>query len=430
MISLDTLRLDRVDPDRMPNLQAIARDAVVFDDAWAQVPFTLPSHMSVFTGLYPDVHGVDRKQARLGERIPTLPELLRQAGYHTVGVVTNLWMKGEFGFARGFDSYERLPYGLVYADRVNQRALELADGRGADDRPLFLFLHYIDPHSDFFNVDSNALPYYAPPTYLADLRVDPDSREFCDAEGNCATDFLLAADREHRPLPAATIERIAALYDRGVSYLDDQVGALADALRQRDLWDDSLVMIISDHGEEFREHGGFIHIQPYVESLAVPLLIKMPRSEHGGRHVAATVETVDYLPTLLEAVGAPIPEHVQGRSLLPLVRGDAPVAEERPALGRDKLDRDRYALRLGGFTLIHDVGTGLSELYDRRRDPQETDDLADREPSRVAALEARLAAQLAANTELAATLAAPPTTGADVLTDEEAEKLRAIGYLE
>jgi arylsulfatase A-like enzyme len=436
LISLDTLRRDHVDGYRddgaalTPNLRALADESVVFDDAWAQVQFTLPSHMSIFTGLYPDVHGVDRKRSRLGEGVPTLPELLQGAGYHTVGVVTNLWMKGEFGFARGFDHYERLPYGLVYADRVNQRAWELLDSDRDRDRPLFLFLHYIDPHSDFFNVDANALPYYAPPELLSELEIAPDSREFCDDDGNCATDFLLAADREGRPLDRATIDRIAALYGRGVAYLDREIGALVDGLRHRAVWEDALVVVTSDHGEAFREHGRFIHIQPYVEDLAVPLMIKLPGGEAGGRRIAATVETVDYLPTLLEAAGVPAPDHLQGRSLLAAIRGADTASTGRAAFGRDKLDRARYALRLGDFSLVHHTGSGSSELYHRRRDPDEQVDLAGLEPARVAELERRLLEIIERNRELAAAIAAPPSTAADVLTEDDAEKLRAIGYLE
>ena len=185
--------------------------------------------MSIFTGLYPDVHGVDRKKAMLADGVPTLASLLQTAGYHTVGVVTNLWMKGEFGFERGFDHYERLAYGMVYADRVNQRVRSCST-RQHPDRPLFLFLHYIDPHSDYFREGQNALPYYAPPELLDDLGIDRDSREFCDDEGHCATEFLLAADREQRPLAPEALDRITALYARGVEYLDHEMGRLTEEL--------------------------------------------------------------------------------------------------------------------------------------------------------------------------------------------------------
>ena len=434
VISLDTLRRDAVgvwndDPRvQTPHLDELAQTLVAFDDAWAQIPFTLPSHMSVFTGLYPDVHGVDRKKSRLSDGVPTLGSVLHDAGYSTIGVVTNLWMKGEFGFDRGFDHYQRLPYGLVYADRVNKRALELVDDRRGSDQPLFLFVHYIDPHSDFHNVETNTLPYYAPPDELAPTGIPPDSLEFCDDQGNCATEFLLAADRDGRHLDSATIDRIALLYSRGVSYLDRQIGDLVHGLKERGLWDDALVVIMSDHGEEFREHGLFIHIQPYVENLAVPLMIKLPHGASAGTRIEHTVQTIDILPTLLEAAGVPCPDHVQGESLLPLITGGRPGVSE--AFGRDKLDRKRFALRSGRFTLIHDVDTGRSELYDRESDPGEHNDVADRYPERIDDLEARLLEIVSTNRDLAAALAASTQSATDLLTDEEASKLRAIGYLE
>ena len=434
VISLDTLRRDAVglwndDPEvQTPNLDGLARTTVVFDDAWAQIPFTLPSHMSVFTGLYPDVHGVDRKKSRLSDGVPTLSTILHDAGYNTIGVVTNLWMKGEFGFGRGFDHYQRLPYGLVYADRVNQRAFELVDQRRDSEKPLFLFVHYIDPHSDFHNVETNTLPYYAPPEDLASTGIDPGSLEFCDDDGNCATEFLLTADREGRQLEQATIDRIALLYSRGVSYLDRQIGDLVHGLEERGLWDDALVVIMSDHGEEFREHGLFIHIQPYVENLAIPLMIKLPRGDAAGTRINDTVQTVDLLPTLVDAAGAPCPAHVQGSSLLPVIAGGQ--SPSRETFGRDKLDRQRFALRNGQFTLIHHLGTGVSELYDRGRDPAELVDIADHHPERVADLESRVLEIVSTNRGLAATLVASIQSATDLLTDEEAAKLRAIGYLE
>lgn len=432
-ISLDTLRRDHVGlygdggVSLTPAIDRLAAESVLFEDAWAQVPFTPASHMSMFTGLYADVHGVDRKTAQLAEAIPTLPELLREAGYQTVGLVTNLFMDGKFGFARGFDHYERLSYGLVYAERVNHRAFELLDARGKDDRPLFLFLHYIDPHSDFYNVAKNALPYYAPPEFLDDVGIPPESREFCDEAGHCATEFLFAADRESRALDATTVDRIAALYGCGVTYLDREIGALVDGLRQRSLWRDSLVLITSDHGEEFREHGRFLHLQPYVENLALPVLIKLPGAEGAGTRIAATVETVDYLPTLLDAAGAAQPSHVQGASLMPLLRGEP--QPERRALGRDKGNRQRFALRVGKWALIYHLDSGHTELYDRLADPGERRNIADQQPDQVETLRSTLLEIVAANRALTSALAASPVT-ADVLSDDDNDKLRAIGYVE
>jgi len=160
----------------------------------------------------------------------------------------------------------------------------------------------------------------------------------------------------------------------------------------------------------------------------VPLLIKLPRNERAGTRVAATVETVDYLPTVLDAAGAPQPSRLQGHSLLPLLRGEAARAQQ-PSFGRDKLDRQCFTLRLGQWTLIHHRDTGGSELYDRLDDPGEQTDVADREPEQVESMRATLLGIVRSNRRLKSEIATGQI-GAAVLSEDEAAKLRAIGYVE
>ncbi len=438
LISLDTLRQDHVgayvpgEPSATPNLDAFATESIILESVWAPVPFTLPSHMTMFTSLDPDVHGVTTKRSRLSETLPTLPEKLRSAGYRTAGVVSNLWMKGEFGFARGFDEYERVPYGLTYADRIIGRAFELVE-QGPAGEPLFLFLHFIDAHSDFADVTENSLPYFVSNQILERLGVDPVDPRFCDDEGRCATDFLIAADDESRQVDPATVDLMAALYRGGVEDLDRSVGSFFAGLRQRGLYDDALIVVTADHGEEFREHGLFIHVQPYVESLAVPMMIRLPGGAHAGRRVDVVAELTDLKPTLLELLGLPLPGGLQGRSLASHLVGPAAPATAHAALGRDKKRHQRYSLRTHELTLIHDFESGRSELYDRLLDPDETIDVGSRRPDDVARLLADLRSRLRANQVLRASLSAPeadPSPAADVLTDEERDRLRAIGYLD
>ncbi len=429
LLSLDTLRRDAVGvyapgrPSSTPNLDAFAAGAVRFARAFVPLPFTLPSHMSLFTGVHPDVHGVWHRHARLSPRLQTLPERLRGAGYATLGVVTNAWMKEEYGFGRGFDHYERLEPGSFYAERVNQRALELLDGRGDDPRPVFLFLHYLDAHSDW-----QILPYDSPPRFQAGLDLARAEREFCAPEaGSCATRFLLRADRARQELPPALLAKLHALYGRGVRYLDDELGRLFAALDARGFLDPALVVVSSDHGEEFREHGRFGHAQTYDETIAVPLLIRFPRGRHAGRVVEEVVETLDLLPTLADTLGLPPPEPAQGESLLPLLRGSGPAAAF--ALSRDKDVRTRYALRTGGFKLIYDPASASAELYDLANDPGETRNRAGEDPARVEALGRQLEGLVRANAELARGFPALESAES-VLSPEEEQQLQEIGYLE
>ena len=157
--------------------------------------------MSLFTGLEPDVHKVETEEVKLSETVPTLTEILSESGFHTVGITTNLLMSPGFGFERGFDSYERLEFDLIYSDRVRSRAFDLIDRRApGDDRPLFLFLHFNDAHSDYHHVAKSPLPYYAPDELIQEALPDLDGSQFCDSEDNCATDMLVAANETNRDL--------------------------------------------------------------------------------------------------------------------------------------------------------------------------------------------------------------------------------------
>lgn len=433
LISLDTLRRDHVgvydasSGVSTPNLDDLARSATVFENAFAPVPFTLPSHMTMLTGLHPEVHGVQGSKARLSPQVVTLAESLSANGFRTFGLVSNLWMKGTFGFSRGFDRYERIDYGLTYADRINQRLFEWLDQEPLGGSPLFLFLHYVDPHSDFFRVADNTLPYYSPPEFLESAGVEANSREFCDEQDNCATDYLLAVNKGQHSVSTAELERIRALYRSGVEALDRDLGSLFDGLRQRNLWDQSLVILTSDHGEEFLEHGEFIHSQPYVENLSIPLLFRLPAGELGGTRRSDVVRLTDLLPTVFDRLGIERPSGIEGRSLLPLIQGERlpPVT----ALGRDKKNNQVFTLRTEQYTLVHDFGSSRSELYDRLVDPNEMVDLQAERPEIVdrmrSGLETLLAKKQTARVDLGS-----QKQKEKILSKEEEEKLRAIGYLD
>lgn len=436
LISLDTVRRDAVGvyrqtgPSPTPEIDRFAESCVSFEHAWAPIPFTLSSHMSMFTGLNPATHGVMTQDQVLDAGIPTVSEIAAAGGYRSIGLVSNIWMKGHFGFDRGFDHYERISFGLTYAERINARFFDLLDRVDAgDQRPLFAFLHYIDAHSDYDKAGSNALPYYAPPEELAALGLSAGSTDFCDDDGNCGTHFLTAANNSGRPIDQALIERIAELYLVGVGVLDHHIGALLSGLEERGLLEDSVVIITSDHGEEFREHGRFVHAQPYVESLAVPLLVRFPGGAHAGTVVEDPVELADLMPSILGAMGLEIPIHVPSRDIFaPVATGSgiAPAA----ILGVDKNRKQRFALRNHRHTFILDQKTGETELYDRLTDPEERTNLVEADSETAAAMEIELRKTVTRFRLLGKNLGSgEPLEDNDVLSDEEAEQLRAIGYL-
>jgi arylsulfatase A-like enzyme len=428
LISLDTLRADRLDARRddgspeMPHLVGLEPESIRFTSCFAPMAFTLPSHMTMMTGLAPETHYVVTEKSRLAPKVPVLAELLRAHGYHTVGLFSSLWLKPEFGFGRGFDVYEEIPDGLTYADRVAARVEAEVAKAASDPRPLFLFAHFFDAHSDF-GAEGNRLSYWSPPEYRRDL--GPVDAAMCDAENRCATANLLYADREHREMPADQIRLHFELYRRGVRYLDDELGKLFDSLRRSGFWSDALVVVVADHGEEFREHGTFIHSQVYPEDLAVPLLVRLPGGRDGGRVDRRLIGLEDLAPTLLARLGITAPPTMQGRDLL------APGAPADPVeLGQDKLVRTRYSLRTPGELLVWDFADRSLHLYDRRADPGATRDLAAERPEVARALRGRLFAELGRLRAERPELAGERGSSPEVFGEREREVLKSLGYLQ
>jgi arylsulfatase A-like enzyme len=431
LVSFDTCRTDVFgtltgkEPSPTPRLDEFAADSVVFENAYVSIPHTLPSHMSLMTSVQPDVHGVMPDDSSLPDALVTLAEVLSGVGYHTVGIVTSEWLKPVFGFGRGFDHYERLRHRPTYADRVNAEALRRLDG---GDRPTFLFLHYYDLHSDFEQGRrGNKLPYYSAPRYRQGLGVSLDGAEFCDQDGKCNTRFLMEADRQRRHLPRKTIDTIHALYRAAVPQLDEEMGTFFDDLRRRGLYDRSLIVVTADHGEEFREHGRFIHSQPYDETARVPLFIKLPGSRKAGTRVLSVVQLLDVMPTILEVVGVPIPDQAQGVSLTDLI--DDPAGPGHGvALSQDSISWSRYGLRIGDMKLVMDLKSTRGELYDLCDDPLETIDLAPMRPDTADRMEAELRKTVESNRRRGKALRTGATAQDDLLTSEERRRLEALGY--
>lgn len=432
LISFDTCRADVFgvltgeEPSLTPRLDELAADSVVFERAFVQIPHTLPSHMSMLTSVYPDAHGVKPDLDPLPAALVTLPEILDREGYRTLGFVTSEWLKPGFGFGRGFDEYERLSHDWTYADRVNAAALGALDGAVGSQ---FVFLHYYDLHSDFGQGGTrNKLPYYSPLFFRTGLDVSSDGREFCDEGGSCGTWYLISSDKKRRDLSPSEIEAIHALYRAAVPNLDAEMGKLFDELRRRGLYDGSLIVVTSDHGEEFREHGRFIHSQPYDETTHVPLFVKFPRSWRAGTRIAEVVETVDIAPTILDYLGLAIPEQAQGESLMGLVEGGV-VRDKTAVLSQDSITQARYGLRTKDMKLISNLERPGRELYDLLNDPGESVNLAADRSDLADELERRLKRLVVATRRLNRELATGEGAGEDLLSEGEKKRLESLGYV-
>ena len=412
LISIDTLRADRLgvygaERDNSPHLDAIAREGVIFEQAMSTAPWTLPSHASLFTGRYPSQHGVTTVRHALDENVPTLAAHLRAHGFETGAIVNVGYLQGRFGLGRGFSHLAFAPADSS-PDGATRRIVERATLwlQSRREQRCFLFVHLFDVHSDY-----RSRPAFEAAVGASSERIDATSARLVDILGGTAT------------IAPQEIDGLSRLYDAGVRQLDEDLSTLLAFLDQWGWLDDSLLVVTSDHGEEFLEHGKVLHgASQYEEVLRIPLLMRGPGIP-ADRRIATPVSLVDIAPTALAALGVPPMEDTDGLDLHPLWNGtgtapfeNRPIfAEAAPGIFGEAL----RAVRRGDDKLIVDTRSGV-ELYDLAEDPGETRDRAAAEPDRVRELEAALA-------ELAES--ARQKTAAGDLSAEEWSALEALGYL-
>jgi arylsulfatase A-like enzyme/Tfp pilus assembly protein PilF len=361
LITLDTLRTDRLscygsDLVDTPNIDGFADEGVRFSDAAGTVPFTLPAHSSILTGLYPPGHGVRENVGYvLGEDLPTLAAILGQGGWDTAGFVSAFVLDGRWGIDRGFNHYfddfdmaqmESPDMASVQrrGDETVAEAVRWLDHRPSA-KPFFLWLHLYDPHE----------PYQPPEPYASRFSGRP--------------------------------------YDGEVAYTDSLIGDFRAALEERGLLDRSLVILTSDHGEGLGDHGERFHgYFIYDTTIHVALIVRLPDADHGGRVVDQVVSHVDLMPTILDAVQRAAPADLHGRSLLPLLLGED-IPWDRTVYSESLYPMLHYgwsplrAVRTDRFKLI-DVPR--PELYDLVQDGREEHNLHDLQPHRSMELQAEL----------------------------------------
>ena len=440
LVSIDTLRADHLPSygygrNTAPYVEEhFARGGVLFERFIAASTVTAPSHMTMFTGLQPSAHGVTDGLRALPRSIPTLPEILRASGISTAAFTENGWVGVHQGFARGFDQFVENKSAEIM---VPEGQVDVTFGQARDwlvanaDKRFFLFVHTYQVHAP-----------YAPPATYAPL--------FGESGAEGAAHLRDMAD-----------------YDREIRYVDDELRELIATLEATGNAEDTIVVLTSDHGEEFLEHGLLSHGgHLYEETLRVPLLIHGPGIPAGQR-VATPVAMADLMPTLLELFDLPAPADREARSLLPLVRGADPAAfAGRPLYseglvkyqagseGVRSFDPPIHAVSVGPRKLVRDRERGevRYELYDLAADPLERRNLLSEE--RVDASDPRTDAGHRSTdashrstdaSDLRALLERYPAEQqarqrrlADGAPDEEAppidpereRKLRALGYLE
>lgn len=425
LISLDTLRADHLsaygyERETSPHLEEFAKEAVVFERFYSTGGGTLPAHMSLMTSLTPVTHGI--VASREADNVlhlarETLAETLRAAGYWTGAFTDRGWLRSKFGIHQGFDVFDE--EGGRFATVLPKAKRWVARHHEA---PFFLFAHTYDIHSQ-----SDKLPYECPKPFVdhftAGMNVDFDG---CRGE-LCASRMLLDVDMRLKKGALAPedafspeeLEFMLALYDGCIRYADDQVAKFFSYLRELGVYDKSLVIVLSDHGEEFLDHGRLVHARGgYNEVARIPLLIKLPGGRFGGLRISKLANLVDVLPTILDVLGLERLPQAQGKSLMPLI---AEGEEARQSLHMfNVLATERWKL----FKVTR-------ELYDLEADPEEQVNLWEERPGVVrellAGLDATLRTEHQARRDFERSLTV--RKGDVELSEEEIEELRALGYL-
>lgn len=418
LISLDTLRTDHMscygyERTTTPNIDRFAESGLRFTRAHAPHPWTLTSHMSMFTGLTPTEHGVDEDR-RLSHEVPTLAELYEEAGYNTLALVDRVvWLDQRYGFARGFASYRR-----VYGSAADKIAMldTVFDDLGSS--PFFLFLHYFDAHSDV-----DGLPYDSAPKDFEELCTWYQG-EFtgCVDATTCASETLMALNRGQAEIDADTERFIFDLYDAGIRTMDRELGLLFEILEERGLFENSIVVITSDHGEELRDHGQYLHGTHYQECVSVPLIFRIP-GESTLAESPRLVSHVDLAPTLLELCGLDA-SPVGGRSFARLV-AQGMETKRRLHILFDAGGGDLGA-RIDNWKLISNRGE--PQLFDLDADPGEQVNLIAAEPAprQLSELQGILETERERLRERARAMEAEDR-GVQ-LSDREREELGNVGY--
>ncbi len=429
IVTIDTLRGDSIGLDgssvQTPNLDQVGHAGTWFTNAIVQQPNTNASHTSIFTGVFPYVHGVRQHMIdRLSPDVQTLAEVLGQNGYQTAGLYS--WVSLEPGFSglRGFQTYQDLSIhlssaladprfqNLIVTYRLlgkylfvpgivenrflsdSQNAVEdTTDGKanvttdaavrwleanGNGSKPFFLWVHYYDPH----------YPYTPPPPF--DTMYDPTYTGTVD--GGMGTIHYIYANNTGK-LTDADVNHLHALYDGEISFTDQQVGRLMNTVDQLGLTNNTIVVITGDHGESLGTNGRWFHgAQLNYEDIHVPLIMRFPSVIPVNHSVAAPVESIDIMPTILDMLHVPAPAKVQGKSLMPLMTGADNGTNQSAISMMDSLNQ--ISLVTAQWHLIWDRTKNTEWLYDYHTDPSELNDQQAANPPVTAQLMQQLNDQL------------------------------------
>jgi len=467
LITVDALRADSLSCAgspliQTPNLDRLASEGILFSQAMSSFVGTTAAMPSLMSGLFPSFEGITEwspathsgfrhlsdpgENQELTDNVLTLAEILAADGYTCAGFSSNPNLTPQSGFDQGFHHFEAFSAYLANKARNRRHPLlghyppadVVVDSvlqwlAGAQPRPLFLWLHLMEPHSPYLPPPPfDRLPHrrYTPAT---DLQINEALYRIVIAQYGLAPPPQYAAVATLPASAADSLEHLKALYEGQVRFADRELGRLFAGLRDHGRWDRSVVIATADHGEELFDHGHVIHhlLEPALEELLrIPLLLRLPSNDRQGRRIHALVRMVDVAPTVLDYTGIPMPASgMDGTSLRPLIEGQAMpeltafVSAIDFGVARSSRWKYRRVKRAFGS---HRPG---ESLFDIQADPLESNDVAAEQPAALADMRGRYAAFVHRLELRGAPAQEPDTQPADV-DPEVRERLRALGYID
>jgi choline-sulfatase len=423
VILVDTLRADKLSAYnektrvKTPGLSTFLTRAAVFKNARTQENWTKPSVATLLSSLMPWQHTAYTEDARVPESVELLPERLRARGFHTGAFIANGYVSDKFGFKQGWNTYRNyIREGLrTKAEFVAADVLDWLDNR-PKDKPFFLYMHTIDPH----------VPYRPPERFLDLYDAQPYAGIVDFGKSNTLLEEIKIG--KHK-LNERDKVRLRALYDAEITYHDVHFAAVLEGLKKRGLEDDTLVVMTADHGEEFWDHGSVGHGHSvYDELLHIPMIVRVPGLTDAKQQLGDDVGLVDVVPSVLEALGEPIPADIAGRSFLPLLRGENRSA---PASSVSGFMTGWRTAAQGKLKLVQRT-LDKYWLYDTAADPGETHDLAPAQPLALRHMRGVLGLTLAAadaDVRAERPRAVQHKEEKTVIDKQTEAQLRALGYV-
>lgn len=431
LITIDALRPDHLgcygyQRNTSPNINKLAKESVVFTEAISQASVTLVSIASVFTASYPPKHGVTQpfidndsiNKTTFNSSLATISEILKRNNYLTANFIAHGILSNMYLAKKGFDySYKtrlnkKKYFYISRAENITNSVINWLDNKLQSK--MFIYIHYLDVHWPYRRISNKQPSRYASLFYEnnKDKLIAPitdDKRGI----GGIPREKVIDGNLD--------INYYISFYDGEIRYVDNQIGILIDYLKKNGLYNDSIIIIIADHGEAFGEHNLYLeHAHTlYDELLRVPLIIKFPGQTFGGSIISKQVRLVDVMPTILEYLDLAIPEYIDGESLIPLINAKGRYGGEFAFSKTDIMN----AIRTEEWKLIYHEGGNKYELYNLKQDPGELNNLINEEKIQFESLKARLDKWIKSSITF-------KRENEQILDETLKEQLRRLGYVQ